>query len=472
MQINLVYIIIYTSIMILFLVLLYWYLIQDKLIELIKTTTISGIDQLTGLKNRFVFNKKIDCLIEKAKEDENKGKKSNPFAFVFIDLDGFKQINDQLGYNVGDMLLNQFGKKLESNFTDNTEVFRIGGDEFALIIKNITTKKKLETLLNKLHKNMLEPIETEEISNVVEHSIGVAIFPTDADTREDLLACADIAITNVKENGKNGICFNTPLLIKNAENKFKMEQSIKDSFKKGHFEVDFQPRFGLKEKNKLWLVSLVYWDHPTLGKLKADYFIKYIEDLGLITDLDELTLRKTCAKLKYFDEQGISDVNIAINISIKQLKRHDFVDRICTILSKYSKYADKITLEINNLIDVKNIEMYKLMMEKLKKYGVKISINNFEIIYDSLAQLNNLPIDELKINCEFLKQKSLNKEILEYIVKIANTLGYKTTLIGIENQAEYDYAQSIGVDKIQGNYISKVIDPENMLDNIRKYIKK
>ncbi len=453
----------YVGVVLLFFMVLYVYVFKSMIIkckELNKRNT-------SAIKDRNMLNKRLETLISKRET------KVSPFAYVFIDLDNFRQINDQLGYEVGNILLEKFANRLQDFSKEHFELYRFGGDEFTLIFNNITTKKKLESTLKKLSSSMLEPyiVTDEKIKVTLEYSAGVAIFPNDAKSKEELMSCADIALESIKRNGKNSVCFNSPLLMKKAENKYKLEQSIKTSFENGDFEVDFQPRFGLKERNKLWLVSLVYWNHPSLGKLKAEYFISYIEELGLITKLDELTLAKTCAKLKYFAEQGIEDVNIAINMSINQLKRRDFVANICSILDEYKMYSNRITLEINNLMDKNNLELYKDVLQKLKLRGITIAINNFEIMYDGIAALKQLPIDELKLNCDLLKKDLGSEDILKYIVKIAKVLEYKTTLVGIETKEQYDFAMKIGVDKVQGNYISKIIEPENMLENIRKYTK-
>ena len=454
--------IIFIGVVVLSLIILYIYMIVPIVI---KYKEKNKKTKKFFIQNRETLDKRLAELLKK--------EKNKAFAYVSIDIDDFRQVNDQLGYEVGNQLIAMFTERLKKATESKCELYDSEGDEFVLVFPEITTKKKLESDLKKINSEMLKNFELEDgsLSIVLEYSAGVSIFPNDAKTKEELITCADIALESAKDSGKNTVCFNSPLLMKKAENKYKMQQSIKKSFINGDFEVDFQPRFGLKEENKLWLVSFVYWNHPSLGKLKAEYFIKYIEELGLISKVDELTLAKTCAKLKYFHEEGIEDVNIAVNMSINQLKRKSFIDRICNILEEYEEFASRITLEINNLIDRSNLELYKDVLVKLKSKGIKIAINNFEIVYDGIAAIKSLPIDEIKLSCEFLKNDLVNKDVLKYIVKIANALNYQTTLIGIELKSEYDFAKEVGVDKVQGNYISKVIDPENMLDNIKKYTK-
>lgn len=435
---------------------------ENKIIKKQATT-----DALTGKLNRFAFNRDIDTLIQRAES-------GNPFKFAlcFMDIDGFKQINDNLGHDVGDQLLIALSDTLANNLPEYANLYRLGGDEFAIVIKNVHNKEEIEEILKKLQDAVRKPIILGENTIILEYSIGIAMYPADAKTRVDLLAAADIAMYYIKENGKNSYYFHTAALKMQVENKYQMEQSLKRAYKNKEFFVDYQPRINLKNSNEIWFESLIYWNHPTLGKLRAEYFLKYAEEMGLTIDLDEMSLKLACKKVKELTRLGYNNANIAINISIRHFKRKDFAARIAHILEEEEIPINRIALEINDRVNIKFIESYKNMMESIKQHGVIITINNYEVKYDVLKLFKKLPIDEIKISCEYLINKEeFDVDTIKNLILLSQTLGYKVTIIGVETQEQYSKVRSFGTDKIQGNFVAKIIEEEKIiafLENIKR----
>lgn len=418
-------------------------------------------DQLTKKGNRYKFNSVMDKLIK----DEN-----SKFALCFMDLDGFKHINDNMGHDAGDEVLIKLSDLLVSNMPSNGEVFRLGGDEFAIVIKNVSGKEEVEKTLKKIEIGIKTPLEIDGSTITLEYSLGIAMFPDDCKTREELVNYADTAMYHVKETGKNSYYFHNEALKSRATNKSKMEKEMKKAFEKGDFDIDFQPRVSVKNPEELWFESLLYWKHETLGKLRSEYFISYAESVGLIISIDELVLIKSIEKLRMLKENGYSNVKIALNMSLRHFMRKDFLIRLCNILDRNKIEPGTIMFEITDNIELNKIEEYKTMLDKIKTYGVKISISNLEIKYEVMSLFKRLPVDEVKISADYIEKGSnFNKNVLKDIVELGRDLYYQVTVVRIEQDKALTKAVEYGVDKLQGNHLFEPVDNEKLIEFLEMY---
>ena len=418
-------------------------------------------DALTGKGNRHKFNIEIQKLVENT---------NNKFALCVLDLDGFKHINDNMGHDAGDELLTKLSDAMQSAMPDNGEIYRLGGDEFAIIYKDIDDKLEAEENVKKLNMAVKEPMIVRDTKINLEYSLGIAVFPEDSKDYVELLNFADAAMYHVKETGKNGYYFHNESLKAKVENKSKMENDLKKAYENKEFDIDFQPRINVKNENDIWLEALLYWNHSTLGKLRAQYFLNFIESIGLIISVDEIVLEKTIDKLIELKAKGYSKVKIAMNMSLRHFMRTDFIDRICNILKKKNFDRGSLMLEITDLIDESKIEDYKLKMDKLKEYGVKISVNNLDVKYEIMNLFKKLPVDEVKISAEYVEKSSqFNSAVLSDIVELGKDLYYEVTVVKVENDRELEKALKCKVDKIQGNYIYKPLDETELYDFLDKY---
>lgn len=418
-------------------------------------------DALTGRGNRHKFNQVIQELVV----DTN-----SKFALCVLDLDGFKHINDNMGHDAGDELLINLADALGSAMPENGEVFRLGGDEFAILYKNIKSKDEVESSVKAVNEAVKVPMIVRGTTINLEYSLGVAIFPDDSKDYVELLNFADAAMYHVKETGKNGYYFHNESLKAKSENKSKMENDLKKAYENKEFNIDFQPRVNVKDSNEIWLEALLYWNHATLGKLRAQYFLNYIENIGLIINVDELVLEKSIDKLVELKANGYPNVKIAMNLSLRHFMRTDFVDRLCSILKKKTFDAGSLMIEITDLIDDTKIEDYKLKMDKLKEYGVKISVNNLDIKYEIMSLFKKLPIDEVKVSAEYVEKSSqFNRAVLSDIVELGKDLYYEVTVVKVENDRELARALKCKVDKIQGNYIYRHLDEHELYEFLGKY---
>ena len=414
-------------------------------------------DPLTKRGNRHLFLKVMDDIIKKGKK----------FAVCFMDLDGFKQINDTMGHDAGDELLIYLSKTFEEKLPKNAVAYRLGGDEFAIIIEDVKTTRDITTVLDNLKNELKVPIIIENTSISLEYSLGIAIYPEDADNRQDLIAYADDAMYYIKENGKNNYYFHNKVLKAKLDNKNKMEKDLKEAYLKKQFRVAFQPRINLKEKDRLCFEALLYWEHPILGKLDSEYFIKQAEDMALTIKIDHFVLDLVCKKICEIKE-SYPKVRIAMNISNRHVSRKDFVDILCNIINSYSINKGELCIEIVDSIDTRKVENYKIMFERLRECGVEIGINNLETKYSSLSLFTKLNISEMKLSCKYLD--IFSEEVFKDIINIGKNLNYKMVVSNIENKEEYDRAIMYGADIIQGNYICKKIEYDGIEEYKKEYI--
>ena len=417
-------------------------------------------DQLTGRGNRYLFLSVLDKLI----------KKGNKFAVCFMDLDGFKQINDAMGHDAGDELLVYLARTFDEKLPSNAVAYRLGGDEFSIVIQNIKTTRDITKVLDYMKKQLEEPIMIQGTSISLQYSLGISVFPEDATTKTELIMYADDAMYYIKENGKNGYYFHNKSLKAKLDNKNKMEKDLKEAYDKNEFSISLQPRINLNDMDNICFEALLYWNHPVLGKLDSDYFIKQADEMGIIVKLDRFVLENMCKKLKELKNNGYTNIQMAVNISTRHFMKDDFTNELCKILEKYNVSKGEVILELTNNIDLKKINMYRSMFEKLKKSGAKISINNFNIKYEDMILYNNLNIDEIKLYAKYIsKESDLNDNCLENVIKLSKDLESEITICCIETKEQLEKAIKYGADKVQGFFLFNKMYDEYISDVIKKY---
>jgi len=417
-------------------------------------------DQLTGRGNRYLFLSVLDKLI----------KKGNKFAVCFMDLDGFKQINDTMGHDAGDELLVYLARTFDEKLPSNAVAYRLGGDEFSIVIQNIKTTRDITKVLDYMKKQLEEPIMIQGTSISLQYSLGISVFPEDAKTKTELIMYADDAMYYIKENGKNGYYFHNKSLKAKLDNKNKMEKDLKEAYDKNEFSISLQPRINLNDMDNICFEALLYWNHPVLGKLDSDYFIKQADEMGIIVKLDRFVLENMCKKLTELKNNGYTNIQMAVNISTRHFMKDDFTNELCKILEKYNVSKGEVILELTNNIDLKKINMYSSMFEKLKKSGAKISINNFNIKYEDMILYNNLNIDEIKLYAKYMsKESDLNDNCLENVIKLSKDLEAEITICCIETKKQLEKAIKCGADKVQGFFLFNKMYDEYISDVIKKY---
>lgn len=364
----------------------------------------------------------------------------------------------------GDELLIALSNTFESKLPKNATAYRLGGDEFSIIIENIKTVEDIMVLLDNLKEELNKPFNISGTNISLQYSLGVAIYPEDADNRQDLLKYADDAMYYVKEHGKNGYYFHNKSLKAKLENDTKMQADLKNAYENNEFSFSMQPRINVKDTKKICFESFLYWNHPVLGQLMAEYFIKQADDMALTIKLDQYILNEVCIKLNELKNKGFKNIQMAVNISNRHSVKKEFVDKLCEILNDNNIEKGDIKIEISDTLEVSKIENYKVMLERLKNCGAEVVISNIELKYESLNLFKDLQIDEIKLSTDYVSENSrLPVDILKNIVKVCKNLNYKVTLMQIDEECELDNAIKSGADNIQGNFIFKAMD-ENLVE--------
>lgn len=418
-------------------------------------------DPLTGAKNRHLFMHDLDELI----------KKGNKFAICFMDLDGFKQINDTMGHDAGDELLIGLSNTFRSKLPKNVSSYRIGGDEFGLIIQNIKTTEDITVILDNLRKELNVPFVIDNNNISLEYSLGVSVYPEDSKVKNDLVTYADDAMYFIKEHGKNDYYFHNKVLKAKLENRTRMEKELKEAFSKKQFGINYQPRISLKNRNEISLEALLYWNHPVLGKISSEYFIKQAEEISLIIKLDEFVLELACQQLqdlkKMFQDKSIS---ISLNMSNSHVKRKNFAKNICDILRKYNISNGEIEIEFTDDVDIRKIDEYKYLFDSIKNAGANIIINNLQIKHEPITLIKSLPIDKIKLVSNYIaKDSCIGNKVLQDIITISKDLDYTVIVVAIDKADELIYSIKNGADYLQGNLIFEMLDYEELCAFIEDY---
>lgn len=437
----------------------YGYSAKSKIEESKDAAQAAYIDALTKLGNRHKFNKVINEMVKHENER---------FALCFLDLDDFKHINDNMGHDAGDELLIELGKRLVEGVADHGEVFRLGGDEYALIITGADSKLEVETIVKRVQRNVVKPVDIRGNKVNLEYSLGVAMFPEDSKDSVQLVSFADSAMYHIKESGKSDYYFHNAALKSKTENKKRMEMELKKAFENKEFGIDYQPRVNLKNPKEIWLETFLFWNHPTVGKLRAEYFLKFAESIGLIIPIDELMIEQAIIKLKKLKEEGFPNVNMAMNVSLRHFQRKDFVEKLCKLFETHPFEKGSLMLQITDTIDVDKIENYKVMFDKVRKYGVKLSVTNFEIKHEVMDMFRRLQIDEVKVSSKYVDSNSIfNKTVLKDIVTLARDLEYDIVITRIEDEETLKKILKLKVDMIQGNYLFNIMEEKDVLEFLK-----
>ena len=418
-------------------------------------------DQLTGKGNRHKFTQDIELLI----------KKNRKFAVCFMDLDGFKNINDTMGHDAGDILLIELGNKLDEFLPKTSESYRLGGDEFAILIQNINTVDEITSQLDGLKKGLTTPVVIDGIKIVLEYSLGVAIYPQDAKTRSELMTYADDAMYYIKEHGKNDYYFHNEVLKAKLENKKKMEIGLKSAIEKNEFVVEYTPRIDLVEY-KIGLESKIVWNHPVLGRIEEEYFMKQAEEIGVVISLDEFLIKKTCEKIKHYLNKGINNIKMYVNICNLHVKRNDFISKLSNIISSYELPKGALELCFSQKLELKYIGSYKKFVSEMKRIGVDVAMSNLELRLDILKTFKEIDIDYIKLDSGYASSDSnFNQGILIDIINVCKDLEYKVEIVGINTKEELAKVIYASADYIEGDFLFETFKEEDVDSYINNYKK-
>ncbi|MBE4907189.1 EAL domain-containing protein [Bacillus luteolus] len=429
----------------------------DRLVETINTMEhLAFHDVVTGLPNRRYIEKRLRQAIVNA--NPKKGKK---IAFLLLDLDRFKQINDSLGHSYGDLLLKEVGNRLTDIKQPNELVCRIGGDEFAVLLENVNhakIDKKVNVILNVLR----EVYDIQGVDLHITPSIGVSIYPDHGENFEALLMKADTAMYKVKDSGKNHYTIYNESM--DNESQLTIENSLRKAIEREEFELHYQPQFMLEKGQLIGMEALLRWNTASQGYVPPSDFIPIAEETGLILPIGEWVLREACKQSVVWEKQGFARIRIAVNISSLQFQQSDFIDSVAKILAETEAKATCIELEITESVAIGFIENTISKLSKLKEMGFHIAMDDFGTGYSSLQYMSKLPIDRIKIDRSFislLNTSNKNDTIVKLIVMMAKGLNFKVIAEGVETENQKAFLKSIDCDEVQGYLMSRPLKLED-----------
>ncbi|MCO8166383.1 bifunctional diguanylate cyclase/phosphodiesterase [Pseudomonas sp. 21LCFQ02] len=426
---------------------------------------VAHYDPLTNLVNRRGFNQ---LFTERLIEHSATGAL---LAVMFLDIDHFKRINDSLGHDAGDELLKVIAERIRSATRTQDVVARFGGDEFCILI-SLPEYDEARHLANRVMQKMKEPIALAGRRMVMTTSIGIAVFPRDGETSDELLKNADLALYQSKGNGRNRAHFFSPALKTRASLELHLEEELRNALREETgLQVFYQPIIDLRTGHVAKLEALVRWEHPQHGLLSPDRFIGIAEANGLIWELDNWVMRRACKDLGALRLDGFDKLIIAFNCSALNLSRDELADEVEDALRQANVAPGRLELEVTENALMGNISNTILLLKRIRSMGVSLSIDDFGTGYSSLAYLKRLPLDTLKIDRSFIQdipQSPQDMEIVHAIIVMAHTLHLKVVTEGVETPAQLDFLSQYASDYVQGYLFSKPQPLERLLPMIKQ----
>ena len=420
-------------------------------------------DGLTDLPNRRYFYEKIQNLV---------ATKNMKFALIFIDLDGFKEINDSLGHDYGDLLLHQVAERLQKCISKQDTVARLGGDEFTLILEGVNDPVAAAKIADAVQHSLMQCIQIKEEQVNVTASIGLTFFPTDGLTVEELVKRADQAMYLSKKKGRNRYEFFSYVIEEQAIEKRRLIEEIKIAISENQFELYYQPIFSIDGITVQKAEALIRWNHPERGLITPNSFIPVAEKNGLISDIGHWVKSQAIRDTVQFNKLSETPIQISVNTSPLEIDRAgDWVDQWIKASKQYKLPAHTILIEVteNSLMDPDSSIQHQL--KRLNEINIDIAIDDFGVGYSSLAYLQRLDIDILKIDRTFIKDIETNENstaLVKAIITMAHNLNVKVVAEGVETTYQYLLLKELACDYIQGYIFSKPIDKKAF---IKQHIK-
>ena len=418
-------------------------------------------DDLTGLPNRRLLSDRLSQVLEMAKRDHSL------VALLYLDLDGFKLVNDSLGHTVGDMLLAEVAQRLQTRIRKSDTLARLGGDEFTVVLTQLNARDEAalvaKSLLQVLSGAFL--IENHDIN--ISASIGIALFPETGADANELLQQADSAMYSAKRDGKNRIMYFTRELGSSVRERLNLENQLRGALIRGEITVHYQPEFDVASRRLVRFEALARWHHPTLGNIPPDRFIPIAEESGLIIPLGNFVLEHACREARTWQSLSPHPIQVAVNVSTVQFKRPSFVDEVGAILRDSALDPKLLQLELTESIMLDGTERAASTMKRLAAMGVSIAVDDFGTGYSCFGYLPRLPFNVLKIDRSFVSELDKRVEMaamIRSLVSLAHNLNMQVVVEGIETVQQLETIEAMGGNEVQGYLLGRpTADPKLLL---------
>lgn len=426
-------------------------------------TQLALHDTLTGLPNRTLLADRIEQAIGKVAEQ------GGCFALMFIDLDGFKPVNDAFGHHVGDLLLKAVAARLRGHLHSQDTLARIGGDEFVLLVELQEPNDAMDVAVKQVNL-VSRPFRVAEHDLQLTASLGIVLYPGNGLDQHELLRNADAAMYHAKSAGKNGYSFFDVSMNSNARQQLQLLQDLRQALEQGQFRLHYQPKFDAQTCQPIGAEALLRWEHPQQGLLLPDRFIGLAEKTGLIIPIGEWVLDEACRQMRQWLDQGHLGWRMAVNLSAIQFCHAGLVESVARALSENGLPANCLTLEITETTAMHDADASLTVLQRLSDMGVDLSIDDFGTGYSSLMYLKRLPANELKIDRGFvrdLEQDSDDAAIVSAIVALGQALGLRIVAEGVETDKQQDFLTRLGCDSLQGYLLGQPVPAEQFMGNLQ-----
>lgn len=419
-------------------------------------------DPLTKLPNRVLFENRLKRALKWAKANQKY------LSVVFLDIDGFKEVNDTLGHDIGDYLIKEIGERLSRCIRTSNTVARFGGDEFLILLPLIFREEELSEYVEKIMEVFREPVFVGEQEFHITASSGVSVFPRDGETVNALIKHADLAMYAAKSRGKGQVAFCSEIMKQDVLEKMILTNSLHRALEQEELFLEYQPQVSIKTNDIMAFEALVGWNHPELGLISPAVFIPIAEQTGLISSIGEWMLLNACAQNKAWQDMGFKPVKMAVNLALEQFRSLNIVEIVEACLAKTGLDSKYLELEISESVAMKKSSDAIKCLNDLKEMGVSISIDDFGIEFSSLSRLKDLPVDRLKIDREFINGIGVNakdESIVAIVIFLAKQLGIKVIAEGVETDRQLAFLRAEECDEIQGYYFYKALSNDEIEEN-------
>ncbi len=408
-------------------------------------------DSLTGLPNRLLFRDRLVNSLAHARRNRV------GLAVMYIDVDHFKLVNDGLGHSLGDALLADIARRIQSTLRASDTISRIGGDEFSILLPEIVSAEAVAGVARKILDSLTQPFRVDGHELFVTASIGIGCYPADGDDAEALLKCADAAMYRAKELGRNQAQLFTASMNERYVRRLALEQHLHHAIERNQLELWYQPIYDRARRRMVSVEALMRWRDPNRGLVMPVEFIQLAEETGMIVQMGEWALRTACKQLRQWHDQGLPTLRMAVNISAVQLQQRGLLEAVKAALEESNIAPQLLQLEITESAAMQNFELTMKVLRDLRDLGVAVAVDDFGTGQSSLIYLKHFPVDTVKIDKEFLREVTSDETaaaIVSYVINLAHTLQLRVVAEGVETEEQYTFLRHYACDLMQGYLFS------------------